>query len=85
MPRVAGADCADLRLSALVRQLRHAFHGHGAVMLPVTTAADRNAGVGILGQSQRWSDGRETNSGEQDEAEETREHERTGSVYALVS
>lgn len=85
MPRIARADSTDLGLGALAAELGHSLHRHGAVMLAMTTAARGKAGVGILGQGQRRSDGRKTNGGEQDEAEETREHRRTGSVYALVS
>lgn len=77
MARIVGTDGADLRLGALARQLLHALHGHGAVMLAVTTAADGKAGVGVLRQGQRRCDGRKTDGGKQDEAEETREHGRT--------
>lgn len=85
MSGIVGADCAYLRLGTLTSELRHSPHHHGAVMLAVTTAAGGKAGVRILRQGQRRRDGRETNGGQQDEAEETREHGRTGPVYALGS
>lgn len=77
MPRIASADSADLRAGALAIDLRQAFHRHGAVMLAVAAAAGGKAGIGVLGQGQCRCDGRKTNGGKQDEAEQTREHRRT--------
>ena len=85
MAGIAGADRADLRLRALPSQLSHALRCHGAVVLAMAAAANGKPGVRILRQGQRRRDGRETNGREQDEAEEAREHERTGSVYAFVA
>ena len=85
MPRIAGTERADLRLGVLVSGLSHTARHHGAVMLPVAAAAGGQAGVGILSQAERRSDGRKTNSSKQNEAEETRKHEGPRSVYAPVS
>lgn len=85
MARIARADLADLRLRALPGQLSHAVRHHGAVMFTVAAATNRKSGVRILRQGQRRSDGRKANRREQDEAEEAREHEQTGSVYAFVA
>lgn len=85
MAGIARTDCADLRLRALPGQLSHALRRHGAVVLTIAAAAGGKSGVRILRQGQRGSDGRKTNRCEQDEAEEAREHERTGSVYAFVA
>lgn len=84
MVRIAGADCADLRLRALLSQLSHAAGHHGAVMLAMAAAAGGESGIRILSEGQRGSDGRKTDGREQDEAEEAREHEWTGSVYAFA-
>jgi hypothetical protein len=85
MARIVGADRANLGLRALPGQLRHAIRHHGTVVLTMAAAANRKCGVRILRQGQCWSDGRKTNGREQDEAEEAREHEQTGSVYAFVA
>lgn len=84
MSGIAGADSANLRLRALATELSHTLRGHGAMMLAMTTAANGKACVGILYQGQRRCDRRETNGGEQDEAEETSEHEPASLVYAPV-
>lgn len=77
MARIVWTDGTDLRLRVAERHLLHPLHRHGAVVPAVTTAAGGKAGVGVLRQGQRRCDGWETNGGEQDEAEETREHGRT--------